>query len=144
MMRLLEDRSIAEYAEHGPGGAREFVALGFEIDDGADSIVWYPLTNVAGVGEFRVEEDEVKGVLMAFSDSPENALLMSIVLWHSHYITVEPSAADVEHFPEWVNTGMVFHAPSGTTTLYNAAGIIRISAENADSVRDTMEVSSGG
>ncbi|QGH73954.1 hypothetical protein SEA_HIDDENLEAF_3 [Microbacterium phage Hiddenleaf] len=144
MMRLLEDRSIAEYAEHGPGGAKEFVALGFEIDDGADSIVWYRLTNVGGVGEFLVEEDEVKAVLSAFQSSPENALLMSIVLWHSHYITVEPSAADVEHFPEWVNTGMVFHAPSGTTTLYNSAGIIRISEPIVAGSRDTgIEVPNG-
>ncbi|QLF84485.1 hypothetical protein SEA_RIE18_3 [Microbacterium phage Rie18] len=141
MMRKLELLSQAEYAEKN-FGAKEFVALGFEIDDGADSIVWYPLTNVADIGEFRVEADEVKGVLQAFQNSPENALLMSIVLWHSHYITVEPSAADVEHFPEWVNTGMVFHAPSGRTTLYNAAGIIPVSG-NADSPRDTMEVGHG-
>ncbi|QDF18055.1 hypothetical protein SEA_NARUTORUN_3 [Microbacterium phage NarutoRun] len=140
MMRLLEDRAIAEYAEHGPGGAKEFVALGFEIDDGADSIVWYRLTNSAdGAGEFLVESDEVKAVLSAFQNSPENALLMSIVLWHSHYITVEPSEADVEHFPEWVNTGMVFHAPSGTTTLYNAAGII-LNSDIQDAARDTQEV----
>ncbi|UYL85296.1 hypothetical protein SEA_HAGER_3 [Microbacterium phage Hager] len=143
-MRLLEDRSIAEYAEFG-ANAREFVALGFEIDDGADSIVWYRLNNVAGgPGEFLVESDEVRGVLSAFQNSPENALLMSIVLWHSHYITVEPSEADVEHFPEWVNTGMVFHAPSGRTTLYNAAGIIRISEPIVAGSRDTgVEVPNG-
>lgn len=139
MMRLLEDRAIAEYAALGQN-AREFVALGFEIDDGADSIVWYRLTNSAdGAGEFLVESDEVKAVLSAFQNSPENALLMSIVLWHSHYITVEPSEADVEHFPEWVNTGMVFHAPSGRTTLYNAAGII-LNSDIQDAARDTQEV----
>lgn len=140
-MRTLELRAREEYAEIGTN-AREYVALGFEIDDGADSIIWYPLTNTAGVGEFLVESDQVKAVLSAFRDSPENALLMSIVLWHSHYITVEPSEADVENFPEWVNTGMVFHAPSGTTTLYDAAGII-LNNGNADSPRDTMEVNNG-
>lgn len=141
MMRQLEAASKIAYAEVGTS-APEYVALGFEIDDGADSIIWYRLTNTAGVGEFLVDGEEVKAVLTAFQNSPENDLLLSIVLWHSHYISVEPSEADVEHFPEWVNTGMVFHAPSGVTTLYNAAGSIPVGG-NSDIARDTLEVGNG-
>ncbi len=141
MSARLEAASKVAYAMLGTD-AKEYVALGFEIDDGADSIVWYPLTNVAGVGEFLVEDDEVRAVLSSFQNSPENALLQSIVLWHSHYLAVEPSDADVSNFPSWVDTGMVFHAPSGRTSLYNAAGIIRIT-DTGSAALATPEVAHG-
>ena len=134
-MRKLEIAARDAWAEFGTA-AREFVALGFTLTD--ESVVWYPLTNTAGVGEFLVEDDEVRAVLREFHNTPEMDLLTSIVLWHSHYLDVEPSSADIAHFPEWLSTGMVFHAPSGKTTLYNAAGIIRISDGNLADSRDTQ------
>ena len=134
-MRLLEDQAISAWAELGVN-ARELVALGFMLTD--ESVVWYPLTNAAGVGEFLVEDDEVRAVLEEFATTALYPMFDQIVLWHSHYITVEPSDADIAHFPEWLSTGMVFHAPSGTTTLYNAAGIIRISSDNLAGSRDTQ------
>ena len=139
-MRKLEIAAREEWLEHGVALAREMVALGFEdfIDE---TVTWFPLTNVAGPGEFYVEPEEVVAVLRAAESSLDPA--SARYLWHSHYITVEPSAADVEHFPDWVDAGMVFHAPSGSTTLYNAAGIIRISDDNVASTRDTQEVGHG-
>ncbi len=138
-MRKLEIAARDAWAEHGVN-ARELVALGFMLLD--ESVVWYPLTNVAEVGEFFVEDDEVRAVLREFHNTPEMDLLTSIVLWHSHYISADPSSADVAHFPEWLNTGMVFHAPSGKTTLYNRAGIIRIT-DTGSAALATPEVTHG-
>ena len=138
-MRKLEIASVEEYQLLGAGGAREFVALGFE-DPIDECMTWFPLTNVAGPGEFYVEPEEVVAVLRAAESSLDPA--SARYLWHSHYITVEPSAADVEHFPDWVDAGMVFHAPSGTTTLYNAAGIIRIT-DTGSAALATPEVTHG-
>lgn len=135
-MRKLEIASVEEYQLLGPGGAREFVALGFE-DPIDECVTWFPLTNVAGPGEFYVEPEEVVAVLRAAESSLDPA--SARYLWHSHYITIEPSAADIEHLPDWVDAGMVFHAPSGTTTLYNRAGIIP-NIVISESARDTMEV----
>lgn len=129
-----EIQAKARWAEHGER-AYEIVYLGFMI---GDDVIWYELENVAGVGEFLVEDEDVRRVLRAAEANPDigrdggvlTGAPVPIVLWHSHYINVEPSAADVENFPEWVDAGMVYHAPSGTTTLYNHSGVI--SSTNAD------------
>lgn len=119
-MHKLEQEARDAWAELGVA-AREFVAIGFE-DPFDETITWFELPNVAGAGEFLVEPEPVIAALRAARDSLDTACAR--YLWHSHYIAVEPSAADVSNFPDWVDAGMVFHAPSGTTTLYNAAGII--------------------
>lgn len=118
MSKVLELKANDAWAEFGVA-AREFVALGFED---AMGIVWYELPNRAGVGEFLVDGEDVHDVLVqaqkdlgaAFSDAGR-------VLWHSHYIAIEPSAADLENFPkDLVDVAFVYHAPTGVTTLYKA------------------------
>jgi len=50
---------------------------------------------------------------------------VEFVLWHSHYNHVEPSGRDVQIFPKWLaNVGVVYHAPTQTSTRYSGAGII--------------------
>ena len=134
-MRKLEQEARDAWAELGVA-AREFVAIGFE-DPFDETITWFELPNIAGAGEFLVEPEPIVAALRAARDSLDTACAR--YLWHSHYITVEPSTADIEHFPDWVDAGMVFHAPSGTTTLYNAAGILPTEV-NSDLARDTLEV----
>lgn len=139
MSASAEIQARARYMEHGER-AYEIVYLGFVVNADSDDefVVWYELENVAGVGEFLVEDEDVRRVLRAAEANPDigrdggvlTGAPVPIVLWHSHYINVEPSAADVENFPEWVDAGMVYHAPSGTTTLYNHSGVI--SSTNAD------------
>ncbi len=133
-MHKLEQEARYAWAELGVN-AREFVAIGFE-DPFDETITWYELPNQAGPGEFLVDAADVIAALRAARDSLDPA--SHRYLWHSHYIAVEPSAADVSNFPDWVDMGVVFHAPSGTTTLYNAAGIIRITEPIVAGSRDNQ------
>lgn len=127
----------------------ELVALGFIVDDDG-GVVWYPLVNSAalrsnmsdGRGEFMVDGMELERVLrLATGDQVlQDAVLaadgvvaaidvLPRVLWHTHVNTVEPSAEDMAEFPEWLaQLGMVYHIPSGTTTVYNATGVLSKSA----------------
>jgi hypothetical protein len=133
MSATAESAARARYMEHGVR-AYEIVYLGFVCDSGLETeyIVWYELENVAGVGEFLVEDEDVRRVLNAAQANPDigrdggvlTGAHVPIVLWHSHYINEGPSTADVDNYPEWVDVGMVYHAPSGKTTLYNHSGVI--------------------
>lgn len=134
-MRKLEAASEIAWATLG-ANAKEYVALGFE-DPEDETITWFPLTNVAEPGEFYVEPEEVVAVLAAAQRDLDPACVR--YLWHSHYIAVEPSEADLSNFPEWVDVGIVFHAPTRKVTLYNAVGIIPNIAIS-ERARDTMEV----
>lgn len=119
---------------------KEFVALGFAVDEGFEmdrtggSEVWYELTNLAapnseGRGEFLVEGPELECVMqIAMHEGLGNTVRM---LWHTHTETIAPSAEDIAEFPAWlVHYGMVYHVPSGTTTLYNSAGVISTSTKS--------------
>lgn len=146
----LENRACETYAElisefagnsSKVGAAfKELVALG--IMDG-DDVLWWELENVAeptdGRGEFLVEHAQLWPVLRQMAESRGHlqlgdseragidALIRAedIVLWHTHVNTVEPSAEDVAEFPAWLAVcGMVYHVPTGTSTLYNSAGVI--------------------
>lgn len=140
-MQELERAARDEWAIAGEA-AKEFVALGFITDVSPEGelgdVVWFQLNNCAGSGEFLVEGDEILRVLgVAMQDGrvggTEGGVNMPRVLWHSHYLAVEPSDADVQEFPGWlVDVGMVYHAPSGQTTLYNHSGVIS-STTNVDS-----------
>lgn len=113
------------------------------------SFNWVQLTNTLNTtssggnagNEFMVSGDEVRFVLRRVEDylvsqmdlsRPENveyafkkAPIVEFVLWHSHYNHVEPSGRDVQIFPNWLaKVGVVYHAPTQTSTRYNAAGII--------------------
>lgn len=140
-MRKLELNSMAKFAVSGVESP-EFVALGFMHPDGvSDSVMWFDLSaqNLAPVGEFYVEAEAVQKVLEAANAEGLNATVCNVVLWHSHYKAVEPSAADLSNLPEWVDLGMVFHAPSQTTTLYNKGGIIIPNEDNIlNSSRDKV------
>ena len=140
MSRFLEAMAQERWATLG-SSAREIVALGFEDHDegGLDTIVWYELDNVAGIGEFLIEPDSIERVLALAQRElvPEDA---TRYLWHSHYLDPMPSHADYANFPLWlVEAGIVFHAPSGTTTVYNNAGIIRITPQGASSLATPMD-----
>jgi len=109
-----------------PGEMQELVALGFIQ---ADDVVWYQLENVAepnpdGRGEFFVDGSEVAQCMNRAYMELDGAW-DGIVLWHTHTATVSPSAEDIAEFPEWLaQVGMVYHVPSGRSTLYNSAGVI--------------------
>lgn len=115
---------------------------------------WVQLTNTLNVSsaggnagnEFMVSGDEVRFVLRRVEaylvgqmdlSRPENkgyidgdlykgkAPVVEFVLWHSHYNNVEPSGRDAQIFPKWLaNVGVVYHAPTQTSTRYNGGGII--------------------
>ena len=135
---------------------KELVALGIVTEaheaDGVvegDTIMWYELENVAepnadGRGEFFVDGlaifDTLKvaaddaGYLRIGADTRRciDAMLRErvVVLWHTHTATTDPSREDIDEFPTWLaDYGMVYHVPTGTTTVYNSAGIIPTSAE---------------
>ena len=139
-MRKLEIAARDAWAELGVN-AREFVALGFQ-DPIDDCITWYELPNVADVGEFYVEPDAVREILMIAQAEVDPSCMR--LIWHSHYVALHPSDPDfaLMRSNDWLDYGMVFHAPSGTTTLYNAAGII-LNTGNPNSARDTLEVEHG-
>jgi len=130
MSAILELASQAAWAEHGVA-AREFVALGFVAEDGVaslgtPSVVWYTLPNSADVGEFLVDGADLQAVMQQAIVDLGEAVVQTAdrVLWHSHYLAVEPSKADIDEFPGWlVNSGLVYHAPTQTTTAYSASSI---------------------
>jgi hypothetical protein len=140
-MKSLEERSERDWILNaGCEGwiQKELVALGFvvdETDDGSE-VVWYELPNTADVlvadaearGEFYVEGLALEVAMKAAS--AEGLGRCARVLWHTHTATASPSAEDISEFPAWLaDIGMVYHVPSGTTTLYNSAGVI----SNSDS-----------
>lgn len=146
-MRELELAAQDEWSIAGVS-AQEFVALGFIVDvpdvpigshlNAEDvSVVWFQLCNSASTGEFLVEGDELLRVLNAARERDDvKASTYGRVLWHSHYIAVEPSDVDIRDFPGWLaDYGMVYHAPTGTTTVYNGDGVISpIEAPTTDSL----------
>lgn len=137
-VRKLELNSMARFAVDGLS-APEYVALGFMHPDGvSDSVMWFPLPNIAPTGEFYVEAEEVAKVLSAAAEQGLDASRCGVVLWHSHYIAVEPSEADLSNLPEWVDVGIVFHAPTETSTLYNKGGVINSNEAILDAPRDTL------
>jgi proteasome lid subunit RPN8/RPN11 len=108
---------------HGESMARaerfEVVGLGFESDG---RIIYHQLQNVAPLRRrdrmFEVEGTHLRNVVEHVGQQP-------VVLWHSHTVSVEPSETDVETFPSWlVNTGVIYHSPSDSMTLYNESGVI--------------------
>ena len=136
-MKALEEAARSAWAIMGVN-APEFVALGFE-DPYDDTITWFKLPNAAeGAGEFVVDAEPVVAVLRTARDTLDPDCLR--YLWHSHYIAEEPSEADVSNFPDWVDAGIVFHAPSGKVTFYNSAGIIPNSPVSSGATRQ-VEVS---
>lgn len=141
-MRKLEIAARSAWAELGVN-AREFVALGFE-DPIDEYITWYELPNAAsasasgGVGEFYVEPEVVRETLLVAQTEVDPSCMR--LIWHSHYVAQSPSDADfaLMRNNDWLDYGMVYHAPSGQTTVYNAAGIIRISEPIVAGSRDTQ------
>lgn len=127
------------------GGARfhEKVAVGFlhgEVES------WYALPNQAvavgdpgsdGRGEFFVDghdlghafqmhAEEHAGLAVDGADGSHGVARCDlIVLWHTHHNTVEPSPEDIAEFRgDIFDVGIVWHVPSGTTTLYSSDGIL--------------------
>lgn len=151
---------------YGVAEAREVVALGFVIGEtdadassgeGIPIVAWFELPNVAGVGEFMVEGQDLKAVFesalvdpavsaaQALLSSTHPGSVLSRVLWHSHYISDVPSNADIADFPEWlVDVGMIYHVPTSRTVLYNASGIISPVSPDQNGALPTAEGSTSG
>lgn len=150
-METLERKAREEWGDMLVGQLmHEYVALGIVEPSGrADTegtIVWFELENVAdaesrgdGRGEFLVEGPELMRVCRAAAEelgyltlgqdvrARVDAMLRErvVVIWHTHTATTDPSREDIDEFPEWLaDYGMVYHVPSGTTTVYNKSGII--------------------
>lgn len=124
-------RSVQREAEELWKGMREdapeVVAFIFEVYPSGE-MLWFRLDNeITTAGEFLVGGE---ALTEAFQDAMDEVSKLGqtvdrVYLWHSHYKTVEPSIADVHHYPDWLcDAAVVYHAPTRTTTLYNAAGII--------------------
>jgi hypothetical protein len=144
-METLEKRARQEYSdlclqlgtyEDANASMRELVALGFLT--GTD-VLWYELENTAernpdGRGEFYVDGMAVSAVMnQAFMQL--GGVWDSVVLWHTHVNTVQPSAEDVAEFPDWLaDAGAIYHVPTGTTTLYNRGGIIPVSLPDTSTI----------
>ena len=120
-MRALEKQAEEAFLRNGDH-AIEFVGLGFLQAD--ESVVWYELPNQAGVGEFLVDGEDVLHIVQrAQAEGHENGL--GRVLWHSHYRSQHPSDSDMNEFPAWlVDYGVVYHAPTRQTVVYNSGGIL--------------------
>lgn len=128
---------------------KELVALGIvepsDREDKEPTVVWFEMPNKAehpredGRGEFFVEGSDIWDTLVqaaeqlgymvlgAWKRSCIDAMLKErvVILWHTHLATTDPSQADIEEFPVWLaDYGMVFHVPSGATTVYNQSGVI--------------------
>lgn len=155
-MSSVDGQSLVEAAAHqdwlvSGDGMHEHVALVIQDGEGA---LWYRMENVAqpsadGRGEFLVEGPELARACLAAAQElgyvqlgadtrrGVDAMLRErvVVLWHTHTATTEPSREDIAEFPTWLaDYGMVYHVPSGTTTVYNNSGIIsstRVSIESA-------------
>lgn len=140
-MRKLEQLAHAAWVIGGDE-VRELVALGFE-DPEDECITWFELPNQAGVGEFYIDASDVQSVLSAAQASGLDPRSTRI-LWHSHYRSTEPSEADYQLLrdQDWIDFGVVFHAPSQTSTVYNSAGIIPNNASNVPELA-TPEASHG-
>jgi len=105
----------------------EAVYIGFIGVNDNGSIYWVSVPNNAPEQDrhrrFEVSGIEVASVLKKVSDEYPAARLKA--LWHSHYVSEEPSTVDVEFFPGIMfDVGIVYHAPSGRSTFYNADGVI--------------------
>ena len=157
-MTLLGLRSKANAAWRVMGhGMQELVALSFiegsgsvmeslELSEGgsdagyplADSTVMYELVNRrVDAGAFDVAATEVHGVLERVSMVPE-LNRASRILWHTHTKLEGPSQYDIDEFPWFVQLGMIFHVPSGLTTLYNGAGIISVNGTSSNPSRQVV------
>lgn len=117
-----------------------------DLEDMGDvAVTWFAMPNKAehpredGRGEFFVEGTDIwdtlvqaagqLGYLKIGADTRRciDRLLLDrvVILWHTHLATTDPSQADIEEFPVWLaDYGMVFHVPSGATTVYNQSGVI--------------------
>lgn len=141
-MRKLEIAARDAWAELGVN-AREFVALGFQDPDD-EFITWYELQNsCAGVGEFYVEPDAVRDTLLIAHTEVDPSCMR--LIWHSHYVALHPSEPDfaLMRNNDWLDYGMVYHAPTNQTVVYDSAGIIR-QEPILNSARDTeVEVAHG-
>ena len=130
----------------------EIVFIGF-WSDALGTMAWRRVNNSAPVEraayEFQVDGMELKRVVAEFLEnhntfSIEQSRTTGAVtvtqgvdlagvpsdwelkaIWHSHQSKIGPSKVDVEFFPTHLGVvGSVYHAPSGTTTLYNQDGEI--------------------
>lgn len=122
---------------------KELVAMGV-VNPDDQSVMWYELENVAeenpdGRGEFYVDGMAIFDVLKSAAEDfgylrigadtrrCVDAMLREqvIVIWHTHTATTDPSREDIAEFPTWLaDYGMVYHVPTGATTVYNQSGVI--------------------
>lgn len=135
-MQAQIDRADAEYAAAlaaGDPDVFELVAIGFVDPLEPQDVSWYALTNehVHPAGNFTIGVGQLSWVL---ADAQARGMMdWDRVLWHSHVRTVEPSSFDVETFPAWLcAVGLVYHVPSGTTTVYNQSGTINSITGNVE------------
>lgn len=153
MANMLEAkaRRLWEASGHNPELVAEVVGIGFE-DPIDETITWYELQNTAVAGEFRVEPEDLERVLKYARSTGYHDPAGLVYLWHSHYIAEEPSDVDIQNFPSWLcDAGLVYHAPSGGTSIYNADGVLQMPVhgdnfakeQNSDSARDNQEVGYG-
>lgn len=110
---------------HALAHAIESVAIGVKFELLQD-VVWWPLPNAnTSPGEFDVEDAEVRSVLInAKGLADRYGQAERIVLWHTHFKSLEPSAEDLAMLKKntWLAEGILFHAPTGQSVRYNAKG----------------------
>jgi hypothetical protein len=110
---------------------RETVGIIFEFA-GLQTIesktVVFAVENVGPPGKFEVvgaEWNRCAEYLVGRYGHSIGDRLLSKTLWHSHSGSIEPSRTDIAEFPEWLaDVGIVYHAPTGTSTAYGVSGII--------------------
>lgn len=117
----------------------ELVGLGFADDMHAfREGRWLQLANnVSHAGEFEVSGSAVQEVLEAASSIPAMNRRARI-LWHTHTETKAPSFYDTQHFPWFVDMGLIFHVPTRVTTLYNSAGTIQLKDDPESALETPM------
>lgn len=116
----LEERADHMLVDRRASDREEIVGVGFFEAD-----VWLQLPNIAMSGQFRITGEDVKRAIEQLSStSPSSGPVQYITLWHSHYHRDEPSKMDLDNFPGWAKSGIVYHAPTKATIHYSKRGII--------------------
>lgn len=102
----------------------EVVALGLAVP-GESELRWLDLLNESTEPwhDFLITDDQMRAIVGWAAKEYPGARVHAI--WHSHYVHNEPGGGDISTFPEWLaGVGIVYHAPTSTSHVYDNTGIL--------------------
>lgn len=94
--------------------------------------IWVRLRNERPGLEFEVSGDTLHDTVRMAKET-FGPMSQVVMLWHSHYVSDEPSPRDIRAFPEWLcPIGVVYSAKHDTYRLYNHKGPLFSKWEHGD------------